>query len=255
MRLNMTESGQGRPVVLLHGLFGASANLGTLARRLAARFRVLSVDLRNHGASPHAPDMGYAAMAADVAETIDGIIEPVALVGHSMGGKVAMRLALDAPARVSALMVSDIAPVPYQTGFRRYAQAMQALDVSPALTRAAADAALADTIADPGVRAFLMQNLRFGTAPAWRIGLDQIAAGLDQIEDWPPSAAHFTGPALFLSGERSDYIRPEHRPTIRTLFPAARFVSVKAAGHWIHADNPDGFALSVTAFLDAVTPA
>lgn len=245
------EAGTGKPLVLLHGLFGASRNFATVQRRLAQRFRVIALDLRNHGASPHAPAMEYGAMAADVLETLrarDAL--PAALVGHSMGGKAAMAAALAEPEAVSALIVADIAPAPTPPRFRAYAQAM--LAVPSGATRAAADAALAQAVPDARIRAFLLQNFRLGAAPhagsPWRIGLAEIAASLPAIEDWGV-AGRFDGPTLFIAGARSDYIRPVHRPVIRALFPAAHFVTLKDAGHWLHADNPEGFIATVNEFL------
>lgn len=250
MILHGIEAGQGPPVVLLHGLFGSAGNLGAVQRGLAGRFRVVSLDLRNHGASPHAADMSYPVMAADVLDTLAARgIGTAALVGHSMGGKVAMAAALAAPERVGRLAVADIAPAAYPPGFRGFAESMLALDLSPGLTRAAAAAALAPGVPDPGMRAFLLQNLRPGAAPSWRIGLPEIAAALPRIEGWDVPPSRFDGPALFVSGERSDYVRPEHRTIIRGLFPAARFVVMKGAGHWVHADNPAGFVAILDAFL------
>jgi pimeloyl-ACP methyl ester carboxylesterase len=251
MILNVLEAGSGLPVVLLHGLFGAAQNFGAIQRRLAANWRVLALDLRNHGASPHGFGMTYDSMADDVLETLrQRDARPCALVGHSMGGKVAMRTALRAPDDVACLAVCDIAPVPYKPAFREFAAAMARLDLSAGATRAALDAALADTVTEPGVRAFLLQNARLGKAAGWRIGLTEIAAGLPDIEDWPePIGAAYAGPTLFISGARSNYVRPDHRPIIRQWFPAARFVQLKDAGHWLHADNPDGFLSVLDAFL------
>ncbi len=253
MRLNAMDIGEGPPLVLLHGLFGTAANLGAVARALSAAHRVISLDLRNHGASPHAPEMGYPAMAGDVAETMEALgLSRAAVAGHSMGGKVAMLLALLQPERVDRLAVLDIAPVTYGPAFRGYAAAMQALPLSPGLTRAQAAAALAEAVPEAGVRAFLLQNLRFdGPAPGWRIGLDAIAAALPGIEAWPedPGGHPYPGPTLFLSGARSDYVQDAQRPLIRALFPAARFVRVRDAGHWVHADAPGAVADTLAAFL------
>ena len=255
MILHATESGEGPPVALLHGLFGSARNLGAVQRALAARFRVLALDLRNHGSSPHAPAMDYPAMAADVLETLDQRAAlPAALVGHSMGGKAAMVAALLHPGQVERLVVADIAPVAYQHHNGELAAALAALPLSPGLTRAAADAALAETVPDAGLRAFLLQNLTPGAHPAWRIGLHEIAAAMPAIEGWDaPPVAEYRGPTLFVSGAASDYVRPEHRPTIRALFPAARFVTLKHAGHWLHADNPTGFISVLEVFLAADT--
>ena len=253
MILNVLDSGHGTPVVLLHGLFGQAANFGTIQKRLSANFRVMALDLRNHGSSPHAFGMDYADMAADVVETLHARAAlPCALVGHSMGGKVAMAAALNTPAAVSHLIVADVAPVRYPPAFRGFADAMAALRLRPGLGRAAADAELAGAVPDAGVRAFLLQNLRFGDAPAWRIGLAEITAALPEIEGWnAPDDALYAGPTLFIAGARSDYIRAEDRPAIRTQFPTAQFVTLKDAGHWVHADNPAGFVALVEGALNA----
>ena len=252
MILRAIESGDGAPVVLLHGLFGSARNFGTVQRALAQRFRVLALDLRNHGASPHAADMRYATLAADVLETLAAPQAlPAAVVGHSMGGKAAMAMALLRPEAVGRLVVADIAPVPYQHGNAAIVAAMQAIPLTAGLTRAAADAALGAAVPEPGVRGFLLQNLAFGPAPAWRIGLAELAAAMSDIEGWEAPAATFPGPTLFVSGARSDYLRAEDRPAIRALFPAARFVTLKHAGHWLHADDPAGFIAVLEGFLRA----
>jgi pimeloyl-ACP methyl ester carboxylesterase len=247
MILHATEAGAGRPVVLLHGLFGAGGNLGVVQRALSAHSRVIALDLRNHGASPHSAGMAYPAMAEDVLQTLaarDAL--PAVLIGHSMGGKVAMAAALARPEQVTRLVVADIAPVAYPPAFPAYVAAMRAIPADAG--RDAADAALAGTVADPRVRAFLLANRRPGAG--WRLGLAEIAAALPDIEGWQARAgATYAGPTLFVSGTRSDYVRPEHRPAIRALFPAARFVAVKDAGHWLHADNPAGFISVLQAFL------
>ncbi len=252
MLLNSVIVGTGAPVVLLHGLFGAASNLGAIQRVLATQCRAIALDLRNHGASPHAPTMSYGEMAGDVRETLMALDAwPAALIGHSMGGKVAMRLALEAP-EVPKLLVLDIAPVAYPPGFRAFVSAMQAVRIVEDLTRAQADRMLAPVVSDPGVRGFLLQNLRFGAHPGWRIGLDAIAAALPAIEGWEaPAGAVFAGPVLFAGGARSDYIKPAYRPIIRALFPAARFVTVKNAGHWLHADNPAATAALAVDFMAA----
>jgi pimeloyl-ACP methyl ester carboxylesterase len=251
MILHTIESGQGPPVALLHGLFGSARNLGVVQRALAPRFRVLAMDLRNHGASPHAATMDYPAMAADVLETLDQRAAlPAALVGHSMGGKAAMMAALLHPDQVSRLVAADIAPVAYEHYNAEIAAALAAIPLSPGLTRAAADAALAEAVPDAALRAFLLQNLVPGAHPGWRIGLREIAASMRTIEGWEaPEGAVYRGPTLFVAGAASDYVRREDRPAIRALFPAARFVTLKNAGHWLHADNPAGFVGVLEAFL------
>lgn len=250
MILNAIQAGNGPTVVLLHGLFGTARNFGAIQRALAVSYHVIALDMRNHGASPHGVDMRYPTQAADVLETLESLrATPAAVIGHSMGGKAAMAAALTRPSAVARLLVSDIAPVVYEHGNTAIAAALQAIPLSPSLTRAEADTALAQHVTDPSLRAFLLQNLRFGLSPGWRIGLEEIAASIPNLEGWVPMPGQFDGPTLFVAGARSDYIRAEDRPTIRTMFPAARFLTVKNAGHWVHADNPDGFLSVVEAFL------
>ncbi len=251
MILSGTDQGEGPAIVLLHGLFGQSRNLGALARPLVADgWRVLSLDLRNHGGSPHADSMDYAVMADDVAETMDARgIATAAMLGHSMGGKVAMRLALGRPDRVERLIVADIAPVPNPPNFGPLAAAMATLDPA-AMTRAEADLALSAEVSDPSLRAFLLQNARFGAGGGWRIGLAEIRAALSRIEGWDaPFGARYTGPTVFIRGARSNYVRDDDIPAIRAAFPAAEIVTIPDAGHWLHAENPDAVAAAVLAFM------
>lgn len=249
MRLHALASGTGSPVVLLHGLFGSARNLGNLARSLATQHRVLTIDQRNHGDSPHGPTMDYPTLAADVLETMAAEHAlPAAVLGHSMGGKTAMQLALTAPQAVSRLVVADIAPVVYPSHFGGYIPAMQA--VQPAMSRAQADAVLAEAVPDEGVRTFLLGNFRPGLG--WRVGLAEIGAALPAIEGWPSSPGRYDGATLFLAGARSDYVLAETHPVIEALFPNTRFVTIENAGHWLHADQPIAFNRAVAEFL-AVT--
>lgn len=254
MTLAATDQGEGPPVALLHGLFGQRGNFGAIQRRLAERFRVIALDLRNHGASPHATTMTYTEMADDVLKTLRAMGGlPARLVGHSMGGKVAMAAALAAPDAVARLCVVDIAPRAYAPGFAPYAAAMAALPLASGMTRGAADRALAGAVPDAGVRAFLLQNLRLdGPSPSWRLNLPAIAAALEDLSAWvPPEQPAFPGPTLFLAGERSDYIRPEDAPAIAARFPAARIATVPGAGHWVHAEAPEAFLGALNPFLAA----
>jgi esterase len=252
MRLQALEAGQGPPLVLLHGLFGSARNWGAVQKALAGDYRVVALDLRNHGASPHAPGMSYAAQAEDVAETLAAIgIENAALLGHSMGGKVAMMLALTRPEMVKRLIVADIAPRPYPPALRTTVSAMQTVPLHTGLTRAEADQALRAVVPEAPIRSFLLQNLRFETTPpSWRIGLHEIAAAMPEIEDFaPPQGAWFDGPALAMAGALSPYIRAEDHAGFRALFPQISFVSIRRAGHWLHAENPEGFLATLRGFL------
>ena len=253
MILNTVETGEGPPLVLLHGLMGAAQNWGGIARRLGQKRRVLAMDARNHGASSHAPGMNYATQATDVAETLAarGIIR-TAVLGHSMGGKTAMMLALTRPALVERLIVADMAPVKYEAPSRAYVLAMQAMALPAGLTRRQAMVALEPAEPAEGIRAFLLQNLVFGDgSPHWRIGLDHIAAGMADIEDFaPPSGARYDGPSLFIRGTRSDYVTPARMPAIAGFFPHVQHAAVEAA-HWVHSENPNAFLAALEPFLEA----
>jgi len=252
MILNSIEQGSGPPLVLLHGLFGTAKNLGAVARGLGAQAHVLSLDLRNHGDSPHDPAMDYAIMAADVAETMDAAgIAAARVVGHSMGGKVAMMLALTQPDRVEKLAVMDIAPVRYGHGYDGYVEAMQAIPLNNAVNRKTANEILSAPIPDADLRLFLLSNLVLGENPHWRFGLDEIGGALPNLLDWksPSGAAPYSGPALFLRGGNSDYVEPSATPIIKTLFPAAAIQTIDGAAHWLHAEQPKAVIAALQAFL------
>lgn len=241
------------PLVIAHGLYGSGRNWGVIARRLADRREVIAVDMRNHGESPRAPSQSYPDMAADLAEVITAIGAPVDLLGHSMGGKAAMQLALTQGTLIRRLVVADIAPVPYDHDQSRHIQAMRALDLDRLTTRGEADRRLAATVTDPGLRAFFLQSLDLKApgGPRWRLNLDVLEAEMAKIVGWPGTEGHFDGPTLFLTGADSHYVRPEHRDRIRALFPKARFAKLPGAGHWLHADKPREFEDTVRVFLAA----
>jgi esterase len=250
--LRTGEPGPSPPLLIVHGLFGSARNWGAISKRLSDRGEVLAVDLRNHGASPWHDRHGYQEMAADLAEVIEHSGGgPADVVGHSMGGKAAIVLALSRPELVHRLVVADIAPVPYRHSHASHIAAMRALDLSGLTSRGEADQRLAEAIPDPSVRAFLLQSLDLKThPPRWRLNLDVLEAEMPRILGWPDISGRFDGPVLFLSGALSDYVRPEHRNTIRELFPAARFAKIPRAGHWLHAERPREFEAAVRAFLD-----
>ena len=256
MRLAFSEFGEGPPLVILHGLFGSGRNWQGIARRLSG-WRVIVADARNHGASPWADDMDYAAMADDVFALIDalGLDRPV-LLGHSMGGKTAMTAALMRPGSIRALIAADIAPVAYVHSHLSLVRAMQAVDLTQVRRRADADAALSEAAPEPAMRDFLLQNLVFdGGTARWRINLEALAANMAALTGWslPRGAGVYDGPSLFVHGGKSSYVTAAHRGDIRRLFPNASIVTIDGAGHWIHADRPGEFLGAVERFLkDAI---
>jgi esterase len=239
-------------LVIAHGLYGSGRNWGVIARRLADRREVVAVDMRNHGDSPRFPSQGYPEMAADLAEVIESLGAPVDLLGHSMGGKAAMQLALTRPELIRRLVVADIAPVAYSHDQTRNAQAMASLDLDRITTRAEADAALSEHIDDPALRAFFLQSLDLRQKPPrWKLNLAVLEAEMPKIVGWPGTEGQFPNPTLFLTGALSHYVRPEHREVIRSLFPKARFAKLPEAGHWLHAEKPREFEETVRVFLEA----
>jgi pimeloyl-ACP methyl ester carboxylesterase len=236
------------PILIAHGLFGSARNWGVIAKRLAEARRVLTVDMRNHGDSPWDARHGYADLAADLAEVIAAHGGVADVVGHSMGGKAAMMLALTAPETVRRLVVADIAPVAYGHTQAHLIDAMRAVDLSAVSTRRDADAQLSPHVPEDGVRAFLLQSLDVA-GKRWRLNLDALSAEMPAILGWPDPAGVFEGPVLILSGAASDYVQPAHRPGIKRLFPNARFAKIPGAGHWLHAEKPREFEAAIAAFL------
>ncbi len=241
------------PLVIVHGLYGSGRNWGVIARRLADIRDVITVDMRNHGESPRFPTQTYPDMAADLAEVIENLGAPVDLLGHSMGGKAAMQLALTQGALIRRLIVADIAPVAYGHDQSHHARAMRALDLTGVTSRGEADRRLAATVEDAGLRAFFLQSLdlKASGGPRWRLNLDVLEAEMKGIVGWPGTQGRFDGPTLFLTGAESHYVLPEYRETIRALFPKARFAKLPGAGHWLHADKPREFEETVRVFLTA----
>lgn len=252
MQLHFKESGQGRVVILLHGLFGSSDNWQPIVLRLAESFRVFALDQRNHGQSPHSAEMDYPLMAADVdrffaAQALDRAL----VMGHSMGGKTAMQLALDFPHRVEKLVVGDMAPRAYAPAHDRILAALLALDLSWYQTRAQIEDVLAPEIPNPVLRRFLLKNLGRNSAGAffWKINLRDIARNYWRLREPVAGGTPFPGPALFIRGGRSDYLQPGDEPLLRECFPAAEIRTMPEAGHWLHADQPEEFLRLVLDFL------
>lgn len=244
------ETGSGRaPLLIAHGLFGSGKNFGVIARNLAAARPVVTVDMRNHGASPWTETHTYPEMAADLAEVIEAQGGHADVLGHSMGGKAAMVLALTRPDLVDRLIVADIAPVAYAHTQLAYLRAMRDLDLDGIATRGDADRRLRVSIPDLAVRAFLVQSLDLPER-TWRLNLATLERDMPAIMTFPRFDTAFEKPTMFLSGGASDYVRTEHRDEIRRLFPKAKMVKIPGAQHWLHAEKPREFEAAVTAFLD-----
>jgi esterase len=253
IQLAATEYGEGSPVAILHGLFGSGRNWRSIAQQLGARHRVLAFDLRNHGASPWADGMSYGEMVEDLRASLLGRgIERTPLLGHSMGGKVAMLAALLHPGEVDRLIVVDIAPVPNPPTLLAYVRAMRGIGLRDVTGRGEVDARLATAIPDAAERAFLLQNLLIEEGKAhWRLNLEAIEREFPQILSFPdlPAEVTYRGPTLFVGAANSTYIRPTDEAAIRRLFPQAGIKRIEGAGHWVHAEQPRAFLQAVEPFL------
>lgn len=240
------------PLVVLHGLLGSLENWHSFANTQAAQRRVLTVDLRNHGRSPHVSGMSYREMVADVLAVLaQEARTAVDLIGHSMGGKVAMLLALQQPESVHRLIVVDIAPKAYPPRHQALLQTLLAMPLATFSTRQQADAWLAATVTDPLERGFLLKNLtRIPQGQfAWQCNLREIARHYLNIANFPAIEQHYPYPALFISGKQSDYVQDADIPNILRYFPAAQHHAIIEAGHLPHVQTPAAFTRLVEAFL------
>ncbi|MDT8428381.1 MAG: alpha/beta fold hydrolase [Pseudomonadales bacterium] len=253
MKLNYKEyPGPGETLLILHGLFGSLGNWNWHSKMLSQHFRVFAVDLRNHGNSPHSERMDYTSMAADVLELLDDLqLTAVNLLGHSMGGKVAMQLALTCPERVVKLVVADIAPVNYGSEHETIFKGLQGVNLAKVTSRAQADAQLAQQVPDEVVRQFLLTNLQRDAEGHfnWRINLQALAANYAHLREPPAAPGVFDKPVLFLKGDWSDYLLEEYREAIMARFPQAQLKTILQAGHWLHAEKPQTFYRLVAGFL------
>ena len=251
------QGAEAPPLIIVHGLYGSARNWNVIAKRLADRRDVIAVDQRNHGESPRRDSQSYADMAGDIAKVIENTGGQADVLGHSMGGKAAMQLALTGrQGLIRRLVIADIAPVAYEHDQSHYAAAMQAMDLNALSERREADRRLAATgVEDPALRAFFLQSLDLkSTPPRWRLNLPVLSREMSKIVGWPGTEGQFDGSVLFLTGGESHYVRPEHRPLIRAAFPRARFAKLPGAGHWLHADRPREFEQTLRIFLDAPSP-
>jgi len=253
MQLHYQAYGTGPPLVVLHGLFGSLDNWHSISLKLSERFRVLAVDQRNHGRSPHSDEMTYSAMAADVSSLLQHErISSANVMGHSMGGKTAMQMALLFPRQVERLIVVDIAPRLYPPRHHLIIEAMHALDPGRYHTRKQMEEALAPAIPELPLRQFLLKNVRRSVAGTfqWQIGLEEIRRGYSELQRAGFDGTPFSKPTLFLRGERSDFLTEQDLVSIRPLFPNARLDTIPRAGHLVHVENPAAFLAAVSAFLE-----
>jgi pimeloyl-ACP methyl ester carboxylesterase len=254
--IHTTSIGEyGPPVVFLHGLFGQGKNWTQIGKALTPDHRVLLVDLPHHGRSEWSGSFDFVEIAEQVAKVLP-VDDPVALVGHSLGGKVAMILALRHPELVERLCVVDVSPVAYDhmDEFAGYIKAMQSMDLDSLAQRGDADVALAEAVANPSVRAFLLQNLRRdGDGWRWQVNLDVLGSDLKAVGGWPedelPGLAAYDGPVLWVGGEKSHYVREEYAATMDRWFPRNRRVTIKGAGHWVHSEQPEVFVEVLRRFV------
>lgn len=242
-------------IVLLHGLFGMAKNLGSVARALSASYQVYAFDLPNHGRSPHSPAMTIDSMADDIVFMLDTLgLGTITLLGHSLGGKVAMSLALRYPNRVAKLIVADIAPVQYPPHHNTIIAALESIDLAACKTRADVNTLLAATINEEATRQFLLQNLaKQAEGFYWRMNVAAIKNSYQDLSAAVEMSAGihaFSKPCLFIGGEYSDYLIAEYEPAIRLLFPHFIFKKIAGAGHWLHAEKPEIFNQIVTRFVN-----
>jgi len=248
MQLHTQILGQGQPLVLLHGLFGSADNWGSIAKHFSQHCQVISVDLRNHGRSPHSDTQTYPDMADDLLAVLDALgLSQVHLLGHSLGGKVAMQFATQYPERVRRLIVVDMAMRAYPDRYTQLMDHMLAVDLSQMASRNEVDNALKDTIPNLRVRQFLLTNLVKNEAPLqWRINLPALKANYATLI--AAIAVHFDSPSLFIRGERSDYVQANDIAELQQHFTQAEFVSLPT-DHWVHAEQPELFIQAVESFI------
>jgi pimeloyl-ACP methyl ester carboxylesterase len=252
MRLNFHQQGQGQPLIILHGLFGSLDNWQRIAEALSDKFRVISADLRNHGSSPHSDEMSLSAMAGDVRTLLDGLgLKEAMALGHSLGGKVAMQLALETPERVAKLVVADIAPRPYPPWHLEILDALLSLKLEKFKSRPEIEQTLAKDLPSLPLRKFLLKNLRRNEDGSfvWKIPLPTIKENYALLNQSGDFQGAFEKSTLFVRGGPSEYITRADQKIILKLFPRAKIETIPEAGHWLHAEKPEEFIRIVRSFL------
>jgi esterase len=252
MQLYFQKFGAGFPLIILHGLFGSSDNWQPVARKLGEHFQIFAVDLRNHGRSPHDDAFNYEVMAGDLHEFMQThSLEKIHLLGHSIGGKTAMHFALAHPGLLEKLIVVDIAPRAYPPLHTAIFDALLPLDLTRFQTRDEISRALAPSIPDPAVRQFLLKNIGRDESGAfrWKMNLPVIHRNYDSLNGPIQTNSTFAKPTLFIRGSQSDYILDSDHEMIIRVFPVAKIVTIPNAGHWVHADAPEEFLNTLSAFI------
>lgn len=252
MELNYKKLGAGKPLLILHGLFGSLDNWMTLGKKWAEENEVWLIDQRNHGQSPHSEKFSYSAMASDLYSFIDQhqIHQPI-IVGHSMGGKTAMEFAVNHGQLLSKLIVIDIAPVKYRVHHYAIIDALESVDLDFISSRKEADVALSEVVQDFGTRQFLLKNLYWKNKEqlAWRFNLETIKKEIIPISEWDISHGIYSGDSLFIRGGRSEYVLDSYESLIAAKFPNYRLETVEKAGHWVHAEAPSTIFEMVSNFI------
>lgn len=252
MTLSFKSFGHGPPLIIMHGLFGMLDNWQTIAKQLSTDYSVYTVDLRNHGRSPHSDEFDYCIMAEDVVAFMESHgFYSAHLIGHSMGGKVAMQIAMEYPDHVQKLVVVDIAPKLYAPGHTWIFNALASIDLQHVSSRRAVETHLMDQIDSRSIVRFLMKNLARDPNGGykWKMNLDVIRAKYENVSGEVIAGDPFDGPTLFLRGGMSPYITLDDWPLIEELFPNARLETIKGAGHWVHSEEPEALLGAVRAFL------
>jgi len=261
MKLFFRKLGEGKPLFILHGLFGLSDNWASVGKILCEHFEVYLIDLRNHGSSPHSDEWTYSAMANDVHELTQQLNNPITLLGHSMGGKVAMQFASMYPEKLEKLIVVDMAPKDYPVKDRSLIDNLLAMDLEKIKSRKKADENISSFVKESSTKQLLSKNLYWNEEQklTWRFNLKDISKNVSTIgKTFSVKNALLNDgvgqgiqvPALFIKGEKSNYILDLDIPAIKKIFPNSEFKTIEGAGHWVHADKPKEFAETVMEYLD-----